>query len=83
MEALKVETHYRNTGTDTKKITGFTEAELSELNSMDYREMKHKVLEMLDYRNDGLGNRWKCGYGVYDMWIMNGAVYVEIGNTCD
>lgn len=83
MEALKIETHYRNTGTDTMKVTGFTEEELSELNSMDYREMQEKVLEMLDTRNGNLGDCWKNGYGVYGMWIMNGAVYVEIGNTCD
>ena len=65
------------------KVSGFTEKELSELNSMDYREMKETVLTMLDFRNNGKGTCWHNGYGVYQMWIRDGAVYVEIGNSCD
>ena len=83
MSPLKIETHCRNIGTQTMKVTGFTEPELSELNSMDYREMKDKVLDILDSRNGNTGTCWHNGYGVYSMWINNGAVFVEIGNTCD
>ena len=80
---LQIETAYKNSGTDTMKVTGFTEQELSELNSMDYRDMIDTVLEILDTRNNGIGSSWKCGYGVLLMWISNGAVFVEIGNSCD
>ena len=83
MDKFNVELHYKNNSTDTMKVTGFTERELSELNSMTYHEMKESVLDVLDRCNDGLGSRWKCGYGVYQMWISNGAVFVEIGNSCE
>ena len=81
--ALTIETAYKNTDTDTMKITGFTEQELSELNSMSYRDMIDTVLGILDNRNGCIGSCWKCGYGVLQMWISNGAVFVEIGNSCD
>ena len=83
MERLNIETKYINSGTKVMKITGFSEAELSELNSMDYRDMIDKVLDMLDSRNNGIGTAWHNGYGVYQMWISNGAVMVEIGTSCD
>lgn len=83
MERLNIETKYINSGTKVMKITGFSEAELSELNSMDYRDMIDKVLDMLDSRNNGIGTAWHNGYGVYQMWVSNGAVMVEIGTSCD
>ena len=83
MERLNIETKYINSGTKVMKVTGFSESELSELNSMDYRDMIDKVLDMLDSRNNGIGTAWHNGYGVYQMWISNGAVMVEIGTSCD
>lgn len=83
MERLNIETKYINSGTKVMKVTGFSEAELSELNSMDYRDMIDKVLDMLDSRNNGIGTAWHNGYGVYQMWISNGAVMAEIGTSCD
>ena len=80
---LRIETHFNSYSTRTVRITGFTEEELSELNSMDYREMKETVLDMLDDRNCGQGTVWHNGYGVYGMWIRDGAVFVEIGTSCD
>jgi hypothetical protein len=66
---LKVEQFYSTRSTNTMKITGFTYKELSELNSMDYREMKETVLDMLDDRNGGLGSCWHNGYYVFSMWV--------------
>lgn len=83
MAQLKIEDFRKGLGIDTKKITGFTEKELSELNSMDYREMKEKIVEILDSRNGDIGTCWHCGYGIYNAWIRDGAVFVEVGNTCD
>ena len=83
MVALKVETINNRTGSSCMKLTGFTEAELSELNSMDYREMKEKIIDMLDDRNNGLGTVWACGYGFWSAWIRDGAVYCDIGSSCD
>ena len=70
-------------GTQTMKVSGFTEAELAALDAMYYQEMKKTVLDELDKRNNGLGTRWHNGYGVYHMWIKDKTVYVEIGNSCD
>lgn len=83
MKPLTVELHAQSVGMKCMKITGFTEAELSELNSMDYREMKETILRVLDDRNGNLGTCWACGYGVYNAWVSNGAVYVDIGANCD
>ena len=80
---LKIETAYKNVSTKVMKLTGFTEKELSELNSMDYREMMETVLDALDNRNNKVGTCWHNGYGVHTMWIRDGAVYVEIGRSCD
>ena len=68
---------------DTMKITGFTDGELSELKSMEHHESKEKLLDMLDYRNDGIGTQWMCGYGVHAHWFDNDAAYVNIGRSCD
>lgn len=80
---LKVETVSHNHGSYTKKITGFTAEELAELDAMYYGEMKEKLLDMLDARNGNLGECWKCGYGFYHAWIADGAVFVEIGDSCE
>lgn len=80
---LKVENDYHLVGSTIMKVTGFDDRELSELNSMDYREMIETVLNALDERNNGLGSCWQNGYGVYTMWITDKSVMVEIGNSCD
>ena len=83
MKELTISKEYERAATRVMKVTGFTERELSELNSMDYREMKEKILEMLDDLNYGVGTCWHNGYGVYNAWIREGAVFIEIGNSCD
>ena len=80
---LNVETFSEGFGSKCMKITGFTAQELDELEHMDYRDMKKKIVEMLDERNGKLGTRWVCGYGLYTAWIRNQALFVEIGSSCD
>ena len=70
-------------GTNMLKVTGFSEKELSELTSMDYREMIDTVLDMLDRRNNLLGTCLHNGYGVYTVWISGDTVNIEYGKTCD
>ena len=71
------------TGKDTMRISGFRDGELSELKSMEHGEAKEKLLDMLDYRNNGLGRCWVRGYGVYGLWFDNEYAYMNIGNSCD
>ena len=80
---LKIETHQEDNRSRVMKITGLTEKELDELNSMDYREMISKMVEILDSRNDKQGTCWAQGYGIYQMWIRNGSVFMEVGVSCD
>ena len=83
MAKLTVDRIDRIGGMDTMKIAGFGDGELSELKSMDHYEAKDKLLEILDFRNDGIGTMWSCGYGVYGLWFDNEAAYLNIGNSCD
>ena len=46
------------------KVTGFTDKELSELNSMDYREMKQKIAEALNLKQTII-NAWVNGKSVF------------------
>lgn len=80
---LQVTESRRNVGTRVMKVEGFSQKELSELNSMEYREMKDAVLTALDNRNGGIGSVWSAGYGVYTVWIMNNCVFLEVGTNCD
>lgn len=80
---LKIETFREGYGSRCMKVTGFTEEELYELEHIDYRDMKKKIVEILDERNSGTGTVWSCGYGLYTAWIRDGALYVEIGTSCD
>lgn len=77
--SIKVETFRSGLGVDCMKLTGFSERELSELNSMDYREMKSTIIAVLDNRNNGLGTQWAEKRSLYNAWIREGAVFVEIG----
>ena len=80
---LKIETIRESFGTKTIQLTGFSEKDLSELNSMDYRDMKDKIVEIADARNHGIGTCWHNGYGIYNAWILDGSVFIETGTSCD
>ena len=82
MARLTIEKQPCTSTLDTMKITGFSDGELSELKSMEHHESKDKLLDMLNYRNDGIGTTWMCGYGVYAHWFDNDAAYVNIGRSC-
>lgn len=83
MEKLTVEKTGSGIGTDTMRISGFTDSEFAELRSMEHKEATEKVLEMLDARNGKLGSCWAQGYGVYGMWFGYEAVFMTVGNSCD
>lgn len=83
MERLKIETYRRGMGVNTMRVCGFTKQELKELGSMEQSELEETVLDMLDERNGNTGTCWKCGYGVYRVWLCGDAVFVEIGSSCD
>ena len=75
-------------GVDLWKIEGLTKQDLDELNSMEYREMKNKILDIIDSRphdhwNKALGTSWYCGNGVFNAYIKDGSVYLEVGKSCD
>ena len=70
-------------GKQTMRIGGFGDGELSELKSMEHREASEKLLDLLDYRNNGTGTCWHNGYGVYGVWFDNEYAYVNIGTSCD
>ena len=80
---LTVEKYREGVSVIVLKVTGFSEPERSELNSMEYREMIDTFLDILDQRNPKLGTCWHNGYGVFTVWINNGSVYAEIGKSCD
>lgn len=73
MSQLKIE-HIKRGSLSVHKITGFTDKEISELNSMDYREMKHIIM-------DALVSRRLIPYGLFilNAWIDGNAAYIETG----
>ena len=75
---LNVELYRVGIGVTVIKMTGLTEKELSELNSMDYRDMKEKIVEMLNYRTES-GSIWTATNRLYNAYIRDGAVFCEIG----
>lgn len=83
MARLTIEKQPCTNALDTMKITGFTDAELSELKSMEHYESKEVLLQMLDSRNGGQGTAWACGNGVYGLWYDNDAAYLNVGRSCD
>lgn len=86
MERLKIEqvkSLASGRGMVPMRISGFANGELNELKSMEHREAKEKLLDMLDARNDGLGTCWMCGNGVYGMWFDNEYAYLNVGTSCD
>lgn len=83
MARLIIEKQPCTNALDTMKIAGFTDAELSELKSMEHYEAKETLLQMLDDRNEGMGTAWSCGYGVYGLWFDNEFAYLNIGKNCD
>jgi len=66
-----------------KRVTGFTDEEANELNSMDVREAKAKIIEMLNVRNGNIGDCWAYGYGIYRFWMCGGTATFMIGASCD
>lgn len=86
MKPLKISTFYEGVATRTMKLDGLSVEELNELASMDYREMKEKIIEILNARNMGTGTRWACGYGLYSAFYNHAhpmSIFVEIGKNCD
>ena len=83
MAALTIEKRPCTNGMETMKITGFGNSELNELKSMDHHNAKEKLLDMLDYRNNGIGTQWMCGNGVFGLWFDNEAAYLNVGRSSD
>lgn len=83
MDALKVDRERQTNRTSIMRITGWTEQELEDLRHLHYQDMKNAVLEELDRRNGGLGTCWHNAYYVFQMWVRDDAVMVEIGNSSD
>ena len=71
--SLKIEQIKRGS-LSVRKITGYTEKELSELNSMDYRDMKEKIMESLIIK--GLVSP---DIFILSAWVTDGAVFIETG----
>ena len=69
MSKLKIERVQKGSQIVTK-ITGFTDAELSELNSMDYREMKQKIAERLPVKKT-----------ILNAWVSNKTVFIETDDS--
>ena len=80
---LTIEKRPCGNGMDTMRIGGFETGELSELKSMEHMEAKHKLLEMLDARNNGTGTMWMCGNGAYGLWFDNEYAYLNVGRSAD
>ena len=79
MKELTISKEYERAATRVMKVTGFTERELSELNSMDYREMMETVIAAIEIRNgDGDIGLYEGSY-ILTAWINDGAVFLEIG----
>ena len=79
MKELTISKEYERAATRVMKVTGFTERELSELNSMDYREMMETVIAAIEIRNgDGAIGLYEGAY-ILTAWINDGAVFLEIG----
>ena len=59
------------------EVTGFTNDELDELKSMDVRDARDKVLEMLDDRNEGKGTYLANCVGIHLMQFAPDAVLIK------
>lgn len=68
MSRLKTEEIQKGSMVATK-VTGFTDKELSELNSMDYREMKQKIAEALNLKQT-----------IINAWVNGKSVFIETGD---
>ena len=85
---LHIEMLRTGSSTNLWKIEGLSESEIKELGSMEYREMKQKILEIVasrehDHWNKDIAKSWACGYGVYNAYILYNTVYLETGKSCD
>lgn len=66
-----------------KVVTGFTDAEMNELLSMEHGDAERKILEMLDERNGNTGSCWACGYGIYGFKLGTKGCTFTVGTSCD
>ena len=80
---LKIEDFREGLGVKCLKLTGFSTEEIDELTHCDYRDLKKRVVEIANERNNGIGTCWECGYGVYNAWTRGNEVFIEVGNSCD
>lgn len=84
--ALKIEQVETDRFFNLMQVSGFTEEDMENLNSLDRNAMEAAALEMIDRRNGGIGSCWKRGYGVYGFFPhprMKGTLMFRIGNSCD
>ena len=74
MEQLQIEDVKGTTSTAVKKISGFTDEEIYDIEHMDYRDMKKAVIDAINKCNNGIGKDWR----VLSMWTRGKLVYAEI-----
>lgn len=65
-------------GVDHITVKGFTQAELNELASMEYKESRRKVIEMLDERCCGLGSEYRK-HDIYVFHVLHDKVIFDVG----
>lgn len=70
-------------GFDTVRIIGFTDEEMYNLRSLDHHEAIEKIVEILNDRNQGKGEEFRSGYGIYGLWFDNEYVYMRVGDSCE
>jgi len=70
-------------GQTLHRISGFTDAELHELGSMAYADLRDTLIRILDDRCDGIGTCWACGYGIYSIQFAGSDVIIRTGTSCD
>lgn len=80
---LGIETFREGLGVRCLKLTGFSEEEIQELAHCDYRDLKKRVVEIANERNNNIGTCWERGYGVYNAWTHGNEVFIEVGVSCD
>lgn len=79
---LTVDLYSDNIRTVCYKVSGFSDREISELNSMDYREMKAIVNAAVRHR---AANVPECfvpnAEKILNVWTRGDAVFVEVGKN--
>ena len=70
-------------GDNIRKITGLTDEQLRELKSLENKKAMHKLLDIIDEHNDGLGTQWWRSDIVSSLWFDNEFAYVKLFDPCD